>query len=267
MDYKYEDFKNDYDGEEDYMDGEDELAFIYTLDSAFAGDVQNMRVLGDIYSTCGYGVKVDYDKAKFWFGKAAEKGDLYSTVNLADLYYAYEHKGVPKDCEKAFPLYGRAAKEGHIKALARLGIMYLKGLGCKKNRVKARKIIGYAACEGNDEALYEYAHILKREGADNWKEYLKKAARNSNCNACWEMVSLYGDEITDSEFLHFLCNAANYYAFDYKPMKARLMLADCFMRGVRVKKNEQAAKSYYKMAAEDGSEEAKAALKKYFGIG
>ncbi|MDE6691463.1 MAG: hypothetical protein K2K04_05770, partial [Clostridia bacterium] len=76
----------------------------------------------------------------------------------------------------------------------------------------------------------------------------------------------YADAIPDNKFLMYLACAAGYDSFDYDPMQAQLMFADCFMRGYRVKKSATSAKCYYKMAAESGSEEAKEALKKYFNI-
>ncbi|MDE7379984.1 MAG: hypothetical protein K2N14_02925, partial [Clostridia bacterium] len=67
-------------------------------------------------------------------------------------------------------------------------------------------------------------------------------------------------------FIMYLSSAASYPTFDYDPTEARLMIADCFMHGKRVKKEVNYARSYLITAAEDGSEEARELLIKYFGF-
>lgn len=262
MDYKYEDFLHDYDEDEDYFGREDELAFVYSLDKAFAGTVEYMRILGIIYSSHGHGVKIDYDKAIFWFYKAAELGDEGSALRLADIYFDCE--GVPHDYKKALLMYEIAAKAGNRKATARLGIMYFYGFGCEKNNQKARELIARAAAENEWEGLYYYYRVLKADGDEAWVEYLKRAAYHGNGKACWDMIKNFADELDDKKFLLYLAHAANHYSFDFEPMQAQLMLADCYMRGYRMKKSLESAWHYYKMAAEGGSQEAKEALKQYF---
>lgn len=264
MSYKYEDFRHDYNEDEDWFGYDDELAFVHTLDGAFAGNTEYMRVLADIYSSDMHGVKRDYNKVIFWLYKLAERGDVYATIRLAGMYFEYDDKGVPHDYRKALMLYEIAAKSGDERAVARLGIMYLYGFGCEKDSSLARELLKRAAGKDEPEASYYYWRILKAEGAKDRFDYLKKAADKSNGKACWEIVSNYADTIPDNKFLMYLACAANYYSFDYDPMQAQLMFADCFMFGYRVKKSATNAKSYYKMAAESGSLEAKEKLKKYF---
>lgn len=264
MCFKYEDFLHDYDGEEDYLGREDELSFVYSLDRAYAGDVEYMRVLGDVYSTRGHGVKTDFNKAIFWYEKAVESGDIYSAPKLGDIYSEYADRGFPEYYEKAFALYKAAAEEGIVNAISRLGKAYLKGDGCERDFAKARGLLERAADGGEREACYLYAHILKDEGAENWYGYLETSARLSYGKACWEIICDHSDEISDKQFLMCLVQAANDCSSGYNPVEAQLMAADCFMHGKRVKKDESAAKSYYTYAAERGSYLAKKALEKYF---
>lgn len=114
MEYKFDDFKHDYSKEEDYIDQEDELAFMYSLTTAFGGNVESMKVLGDCYSRSGYGVKKDCKKAAFWYEKAVEHGDMYSAFCLAELYY--NGNGVAQDKKKALSLYKFAAEKGSVGA-------------------------------------------------------------------------------------------------------------------------------------------------------
>lgn len=209
MNYKYEDFLHDYDGEEDYFGREDELAFVYTLDKAYSGDVEYMRVLGDIYSSRGYGVKTDYGKAIFWYGKAGDCGDNNSVVRLADLLSRCDK--VPKDYERAFLLYELAAEEGGELAAARLGAMYYYGYGCERDVDEARKWLKIGAESGEREACYLYAHILKDEGADGWKNFLFKSASQSYGKAAWELAcELLADENADKKLVKMYLNIAAY---------------------------------------------------------
>ena len=264
MCYKFEDFKDDYDQDEDYIGREDDLSFMHSLCTAFGGDVSSMRVLGEIYSSSGHGVVTDYNKAIFWYNRAVECGDKCSAQRLADIYYFCE--GVPQDHKRAFELYEIAAEDGNAAATARLGTMCLYGRGCKKDFDRARVLLEKAAKENEREALYEYAHILRDGGAEDQFDILKKSADNSYAPACWELIESFSDILDDKRFLLYLTYAANGSAYGYDRMPARLMLADCFMHGKRVKKNVDYARSYYISAAEDGSEEAKELLIKYFGF-
>lgn len=266
MSYKFDDFKNDYTEDEDYLGREDELAFMHSLCSAFGGDTESMRVLGDIYSSNGHGVKTDFEKAAFWYGRAVDAGDVCAALRLADIYYCYENKGLPNDYERAFALYRTAADGGVTLAISRLGQMYLYGVGCEKNLKKARPLLEKAAKEGEREACYEYAHILKDEGAEGCYGYLKKSADNSYGKACMEILQNYSDGLEEKQYILYLVQAANDRSKGYDPVEAQLAAAECFMHGKRVKKSESSARSYYLYAAELGSEEAKQALKKYFNI-
>ncbi len=266
MSYKYEDFLHDYDDDEDYIGLEDELAFVHSLDRAFAGDTEYMRVLADVYSSNGHGVKLDYNKAIFWLEKLVECGKIFAAVRLGDMYLEYDKEGVPNDFDKSFEYYKIAAKKGNAKAIARLGVMFLYGIGPEKDCGLARELLERAAEEGDGEGCYYFARILKEEGADDWFDYLKRAAEKSNGKACWELAKYFAATLTDNRFLISLACAASYYSFDFDPTYAQLRLADCFMVGYRMRKSASSAKSYYKMAAEGGSQEAKEKLKKYFNI-
>lgn len=182
------DFENDFIADEEYYEHEGEDAFLYTLNFALGGSTESMRVLGDVYSSRGYGVKVDYDKAIFWYGRAVDRGDWCSALRLAEILYRTD--GAPKDFERAFRLYQIAADNGVTLAVSRLGVMHLHGHGTPKDAKKARQLIEQAAEEGEREACYEYAQILKGEGSDGWKEYLEKAAGQSWGKAAWELYNI-----------------------------------------------------------------------------
>lgn len=203
------DFENDFIAEEDYFDGEGEDAFLYTLNFAYGGSAESMRVLGDVYSMRGHGVKVDFEKAIFWYQRAVDRGDKCATLRLAEILYCTD--GAPKNYERAFELYKLSADGGVTLAVSRLGKMYLYGHGAPKDFGKARGLIKQAAEEGEREACYEYAHILKNEGADGWRDYLKKAANQSWGKAAWELYNILLEEGGTDKRQLFMCLNTAYY--------------------------------------------------------
>lgn len=261
MTYKLTDFENDYSEEEDYIGREDELAFAHTLSSAYGGNAEYMRVLGDIYSSNGHGVKQDFGKAVYWYEKGAAAGDLPSALRLADLYYGCDK--VERDFNKAFVLYDKAKEGGSAHALSRLGQMYLNGWGTEKDQAQARSLLQRAAEQGDREACYEYAHLIREEDGEKSAEYLQKAAAQSYGKAAWELAQgLLGQESADVKALMRYLTAAAYGGY----AEAAFTVAEYYMNGVRVGKNLNYAKSYYLLAAELGDERAVNALEKYFGI-
>lgn len=178
MGYTYDDFKDDYDEKEDYIDREDELAFLYSLSSAMRGNTESMRTLGDVYSNAGCGVKVDYGKALYWYERAAACGDACAAWHAADLYSLSEE--IPHDYEKAFALYKIAAKNGGAYASARLGTFYTYGTGTEKDEARGRELLKYAAEQGERIGEYEYALILFSEDADEdkWLDFMEKSAKS-----------------------------------------------------------------------------------------
>lgn len=265
-DYRYNDFKDDYSVEEDYFGREDELSFSYTLSQAFRGDTEAQGVLGYIYSTNGHGVKTDYEKAVFWYYKSAQNGNINDTKNLADLYFGYEKKGFANDYSLALKYYKLAASGGNVRAAVRLGIMYFYGLGTPCNKLAAEKLFAPAAENGDAEACYYYYLILSERGGDKAQAFLEKAAEGGFGRACGEVVKKRKGLLLDKKFLFYLTCAANDYSKFASPAGAQLALAHCFLNGLRVKKDLDAAKSYYMMAAEAGSGYAMRALKRHFGV-
>jgi TPR repeat protein len=63
-------------------------------------------------------VKEDYERAAFWYRRAAEKGNSSAMFNLGRMYE--RGRGVGQDIAKAKELYQKAAAKGNSDARARL---------------------------------------------------------------------------------------------------------------------------------------------------
>ena len=67
------------------------------------------------------GVLQDYQKAAFWYGKAAEQGDAAAQNNLAIMYQL--GNGVRQDYRQARSWYEKAAEQGDAAAQTNLRIL------------------------------------------------------------------------------------------------------------------------------------------------
>jgi len=79
------------------------------LDAAERGNPIAQFVLGTRYEQ-GEGVAQDYERAAYWYRKAAAQGDLNAQYNLGVLYF--EGKGMAQDYEQAAHWFRKAAEHG-----------------------------------------------------------------------------------------------------------------------------------------------------------
>ena len=86
------------------------------------GDAEAMNSLGNCYSSGVDGAFLNYEKAVYWYKKAAKKGNAGARCNLG---YCFEiGREVKQDYKKAAELYRKAAEQGCAEAQYRLGYCY-----------------------------------------------------------------------------------------------------------------------------------------------
>ena len=106
-----------------------------------------------------YYQKKDYDKAAYWFEKAAEQGLAEAQLNLGHIYYNYNDIGVSSDWEKALYWYEKAALQGNAKAQTQTGIItHLY----KRDDEKAIYWWKKAAAQGEETAI-EMLELFKKQ--------------------------------------------------------------------------------------------------------
>jgi len=89
--------------------------------AAHQGNAKGEADLGSLYLK-GWGVPQDYSKAVYWFKKAAHQGNTKGENNLGSMYeYGW---GVPQDSNKAFYWFKKAAEQGSVAA--KLNLKYLE---------------------------------------------------------------------------------------------------------------------------------------------
>ncbi|PYE40977.1 tetratricopeptide repeat protein [Psychrobacter fozii] len=142
--------------------------------------------LGSMYDI-GEDVPKDYNKAAYWYEKAAEQEEAIAQIGLAMKYSSGE--GVRQDSTKAAELFEKAAEQGFSDAQHNIGVMYSEGVGVRQNYNTAFKWHEKAANQGLDESMLSLAWMYyKGEGVrqDNAqaKEWYGKACDNGNQMGC-----------------------------------------------------------------------------------
>lgn len=92
-----------------------------------------------------------YDRAFYWFRRAAEVDDLEALFNLAAFHA--EGKGIERNINLAFGLWLHAAHLGLTEAQARVGLCYATGEGVAQDRIEATKWFLIATKGGNTGAI------------------------------------------------------------------------------------------------------------------
>jgi TPR repeat protein len=184
-------------------------ALQWALRGAEAGSVSCQALAGYIY-TMAPGALRDTAKAEHWYSKAAAQGSPQAHLGLgigllqnattdeptfagvehirtaaeADLpdahYYLaaiYERGiGVLPDLERAASHYGKAANGGVNNARAKYGLMLLRGIGIKQNKVEGETWLRRAALAGDGEAAFIVADIYAK-GEDGLPPAYTEAAQ------------------------------------------------------------------------------------------
>jgi TPR repeat protein len=128
-----------------------ETDFENLLTEAEGGSTEAQRDVGLAYYD-GKGVKKNYDKALFWFQKAANRKDTTAMRYLGRMYG--RGQGVAPDIKKAFYWVEQVARAGHPAAQSLLGLLYYEGQGTQKDLKKSFLWSEKAAKQGDPNAQY-----------------------------------------------------------------------------------------------------------------
>jgi TPR repeat protein len=162
---------------------------------------EGLRRIG-INNYFGTGTKQNYEKAFYYFERAAVSGNKFAQYNLGNCYK--NGKGVIKDERKAFELYQKSAEQGCKNAQYQLGNCYNKGIGIDINKVNAFELYKIAADKDHNGAKYalgisyEYDEGVEKdlEKADYWyikaKNGEKEIGTKANASKVYKPIFLNG---------------------------------------------------------------------------
>lgn len=118
---------------------------------AYQGISEAEHDLATLYAS-GRLVTQNYDRAVYWFARAADGGVANAHYNLGVIYH--QGLGVTADVQKALSRYENAAELGHPEAMYNLGIAYVEGIGTEMNIEKGVSYFKRAANVGVAQAAY-----------------------------------------------------------------------------------------------------------------
>ena len=273
-------------------------------------------ILGQSYLEGNNIIDTNYKKAFFYLSKGVSKKDKNCLESLGDMYYWGLH--VSEDREKAFSLYDQSIEEGNISiyyklgklyeeennleqalvnyykgyghgdinSTQRLGVMYLNGIGVKKDKKKALEYIEIAVESGDHHSLYIMGLVQLKKDKKKGRKYLIEAYRKGSyhaaCTLAGEGINDYLNkkDIGDMDILDYVNNSVenglpmgiyyygllNYYGIsldkNYEMAfvnfmeaaergcdEASLIIANWYKHGIFLDKNIEESIAWYEKAA------------------
>ncbi|ORY82234.1 HCP-like protein [Neocallimastix californiae] len=207
------------------------------------GDAVAQYTLGRIfyYGIPGIpGIPVDYDKAFFYFLKAAnqlpktplvlnelneEQKKYYSATSQSAGFIGYMYwrgEGVEQDMKKAREWLEKGYHHGDAYSTNYLGVMYREGVaGFDVNTLEASRLFSDAASKENTEAQINFGDMLletgKKENQKHALKYYQLAATMGNVKGTYRLGKLYLEGLGVPAhcefavtFLKSVCERANY---------------------------------------------------------
>lgn len=108
----------------------------------------------------GEGVEQDYSKSRYWFTKAANKGEAHAQFWLGRIFEL--GLGTDKSPKKAMALYKKAAEQGMAEAQNSLGV-YLCNQEAQNKKELGLFWLRKAAVQGYTEAQYNLAVYRQKQ--------------------------------------------------------------------------------------------------------
>lgn len=166
------------------------------LEAKAETDLQAQLILADYYAS-GEKSDIDLTRAQSYWEKAAALGSSEAQYNLGELlYFGSTQDRVRTNPKAALDWYTQAAEQGHVDAMYKVGMLYEKGRGLKRDFHQAFTWYEQAAKQGHSDAQYALALLYQRgrgvrqdyELAINW--YVQ-AAFNGQPEAAYALGSIF----------------------------------------------------------------------------
>jgi TPR repeat protein len=143
-------------------------------------------MLGLVYGSDMFGAAPDKEKAKYWLGKAAAKGDKKAAAVLQSL-----DKAPPPESLETIK---KKAEAGDAEAEYVLGSRYAQGWGVDKDSDAALKWLLLSAGQGHPLAQSDVAvRLLNANRTAEALDWMTKAATKGVTNSQYELASIYLD--------------------------------------------------------------------------
>lgn len=197
------------------------------------------------------------------YSKYADRGDKDAMYNLADCFWSGKG-GVSQDYERALYWYLKAAKKGHNPSRFMAAYCYLYGIGTNPSWVSALEYANKAISKGYSAAYWIKAQLYKDKyltgPIQNYKDNLMLAAKGGYGKAQSELGVLF--LIGSEQYSIVQDDGTAYYwisqAAENNDAVGLLYLGICYDSGIRVTANHEKAMEYYNTSAQLGNADAQA---------
>jgi localization factor PodJL len=129
-------------------------------EAAAMGNADAQFVIATRYLNGENGVKQDFAKAAYWYGKSAAAGNAPGQYRLGTLYE--RGKGVARDMNAALGWYERSASLGNIKAMHNAAVLSASSDQKKPDYARAFKWFSLGAAHGLKDSQFNLAVLLER---------------------------------------------------------------------------------------------------------
>lgn len=208
----------------------------------------------------------------YMYSKYANRGDKDAMYNVADCFWSGKG-GVSQDYERALFWYLKAAKKGHNPSRFMAAYCYLYGIGTNPSWVSALEYANKAISKGYSAAYWIKAQLYKDKYLTgsilNYKDNLMLAAKGGYSKAQSELGALllsgseqYAVDKDESSGYYWISQAA-----ENNDAEGLLYLGICYDSGIRVATNHEKAMEYYKASAQLGNADAQAMVGYEYLIG
>lgn len=137
-----------------------EIGTMALREAAANGNGDAQFVIATRYLNGESGVKQDYAKAAYWYGKAAAQGLAPAQYRLGTLYE--RGLGVAKDLDAALGWYERAAGLGNIRAMHNAAVLSAGSDSRAPDYKRAYKWFSLGAAHGLKDSQFNLAVLLER---------------------------------------------------------------------------------------------------------
>jgi len=147
----------------------------------------------------GKGMVQSWEKAGFWYAKAAESGHTKSMVNLGLLHL--EAKGTLKDEKMAYYWIHQAASLGDPRAIGLEGYLLCEGRGCSVSPSLGIPLLQKGAALGDpfSQAVLGERLLKSPEKDHEAIAWLEKSAESGNGKACLLLGDFFREKKTDKD--------------------------------------------------------------------
>lgn len=126
---------------------------------AIGGAADAEHDLGTFYAIGMEGMPQSFERAAYWYRRAADQGVVNAQYNLGVLLE--RGLGVPQDSAAAVAQFRKAASKGHPDAQNALGVAYLNGAGVPRDPAQALDWFRQASAGGNPRGAYNMGQLYE----------------------------------------------------------------------------------------------------------